>query len=184
MHEFNRKKGILLELYQKARDHHRVPLRFADGRVFYLSPGEHNELQALVIQEFGPRFVPGAMVIYLGDTSKKNLVLEKGIFDSLNVKASDHDKLPDIVLFDKDRNWIFLIEAVTSHGPVSPKRYVELQDMFENCPANLVYVTAFLDFATFKNFLTEIAWETEVWVAEIPEHMIHFNGNRFLHPSG
>ena len=95
---------------------------------------------------------------------------------------SDHGKLPDIVLFDENRNWVFLIEAVTSHGPVSPKRQVELEDLFKNCKAGRVYVTAFLDFVTFKRFLGEIAWETEVWVAELPSHMIHFNGDKFLGP--
>ncbi|MGC9395819.1 MAG: BsuBI/PstI family type II restriction endonuclease [Anaerolineae bacterium] len=180
--EFNRRKGALLEVYQKVRDQHKVPLRLADGRTFYLSPGEHNELQALVIQEFGPRFAPAATVLYLGDTANKKLILEEDLFMSLGVPAPDHDKLPDVILFDAERNWLFLIEAVTSHGPLSPKRHVELSEMFESCSADLVYVTAFLDFATFKGFLSEIAWETEVWVAEIVDHLIHFNGDRFLGP--
>lgn len=182
--EFNRRKGTLLEVYQKVRDQHKVPLRLADGQTFYLSPGEHNELQALVIQEFGPRFAPGATVIYLGDTANKKLILEEELFTSLGIPAPDHDKLPDVVLFDAKRNWLFLIEAVTSHGPLSPKRHVELSEMFKRCSVGLVYVTAFLDFATFKSFLSEIAWETEVWVAEIADHLVHFNGDRFLGPRG
>jgi hypothetical protein len=182
--EFNRRKGTLLEVYQKVRNQHQVPLRLTDGRTFYLSPGEHNALQVLIIQEFGPRFAPGATVLYLGDTANKKLILEEERFISLGVPAPDHDKLPDVVLFEAERNWLFLIEAVTSHGPLSPKRYVELSDMFKRCSAGLVYVTAFLDFATFKSFLSEIAWETEVWVAEIADHLIHFNGDRFLGPRG
>jgi len=182
--EFSRRKGSLLEVYQKVRNRHQAPLRLTDGRAFYLSPGEHNELQARVVQEFGPRFAPGATVLYLGDTANKKLILEEKVFVSLGVPLPDHDKLPDVVLFDDARNWIFLIEAVTSHGPLSPKRYVELSEMFKNCSASLVYITAFPDFSTFKNFLSEIAWETEVWVAEIADHLIHFNGDRLLGPRG
>jgi hypothetical protein len=71
---------------------------------------------------------------------------------------------------------------VTSHGPVTPKRQVELDDMLKDCPAGLIYVSAFPDFITFRNFLTEIAWETEVWLSELPDHMIHYNGDRFMGP--
>jgi hypothetical protein len=31
-------------------------------------------------------------------------------------------------------------------------------------------------------YLDKISWETEVWVADSPTHMIHFNGERFLGP--
>ena len=139
-------------------------------------------LQTAIIQEFGPRFAPGATVLYLGDTESKTLVLDEQGFESLGMPAPNHDKLPDVVLLDKSRNWIYLIEAVTSHGPMSPKRQVELEEMFGVSSAKLTYVTAFPDFATFKGFLTEIAWETEVWLAEIPDHLIHLNGDRFLGP--
>jgi len=95
---------------------------------------------------------------------------------------NEHGKLPDVVLYDKKRKWLFLIEAVTSHGPVSPKRIIELEKMLENCEAGKVYVSAFPDFKEFKKHTSDIAWETEVWVMEFPEHMIHFNGDRFMGP--
>jgi type II restriction enzyme len=159
-----------------------VPLQLADGQAYYLSPGTHNELQAAIVQEFGPRFAPGSTVLYLGDTENKSLILDDQGFEELGISTPSHDKLPDVVLYDKARSWLYLVEAVTSHGPVSPKRQIELQEMFNECAVRLVFVTAFPDFATFKDFLTEIAWETEVWLAEIPGHLIHFNGDRFLEP--
>jgi type II restriction enzyme len=100
---------------------------------------------------------------------------------ALGVSLSGHDKLPDVVLYDPSRHWLFLIEAVTSHGPVTPKRVIDLAAMFKS-KVGLVYVSAFPDFAEFRKHLRAIAWETEVWVAEIPDHMIHFNGDRFLGP--
>ena len=27
-----------------------------------------------------------------------------------------------------------------------------------------------------------INWDTEVWIAELPEHMIHLNGDQFMGP--
>jgi adenine-specific DNA-methyltransferase len=177
---FVESRGALLEIYQKSRERHKVPLRLADGQKYHLSPGPHNELQVVVIEEFGPRFAPGAKLLYLGDTENKTLILDAAGFKELDIPVPSHDKLPDIVLYDETRNWLFLIEAVTSHGPISPKRRFELEEALEGCSASHVYVTAFPDFATFKSFLTDVAWETEVWLAEIPDHLIHFNGDRFL----
>lgn len=175
-------KGTLLEMYQREREQHRIPLRLPSGDEYHLSPGKHNELQVAIIEEFGPRFAGGANVLYLGDTENKTLIFYQESLSELGVNFDQHDKLPDVVLYDQVRNWLFLIEAVTSHGPISPKRQLELEEMFSSCSAKLTYVTAFPDFATFKTFLTDIAWETEVWLAEIPDHLIHFNGDRFLGP--
>jgi adenine-specific DNA-methyltransferase len=179
---FTDKQGLLLDVYQKAREQNKVPLQIADGKVVKLSPGKHNQLEAAIVEEFGPRFAPGTKLIYLGDTATKTLIFEQAVFDQLNIPVSSHGKLPDVMLYNEQQNWLFLIEAVTAHGPVSPKRYEELEQLLENCKANRIYVTAFLDFATFKKFANEIAWETEVWVAEMPSHMIHFNGDKFLGP--
>lgn len=179
---FINSQATLLEIYQKNREQHKVPLRLASGEEYHLSPGKHNKLQAAIVEEFGPRFAPGATLLYLGDTENKALILDQAGFERLGISAPSHDKLPDVVFHDASRNWLFLIEAVTSHGPVSPKRHFELEQILQKCTADRVYVSAFPDFVTFKSFLTEIAWETEVWLAEVPDHLIHFNGDRFLGP--
>jgi type II restriction enzyme len=93
-----------------------------------------------------------------------------------------HDKLPDIILLDTTKRWLFLIEAVTSHGPMNPKRVFELQKMFNGSKCGLVFVSTFLDFAEFKQHSKDISWETEVWIAAFPDHMIHFNGDKFMGP--
>ena len=179
---FIEERGSLLQTYQHERDQEKIPLRLADGTVYALSPGEHNALQVEIINEFGPRFAPDAVVIYVGDTADKTLHIDEGAFRSLGVALPSHDKLPDVVLYDQKRNWLFLVEAVTSHGPVSPKRHKELEEVFLGCPAGRIYVTAFPDFATFRGFAPDIAWETEVWLAEMPSHLVHYNGDRFLGP--
>lgn len=174
--------GSLRETYNKRRTSVEVPVSFPDGRKVRLSAGKHNELQAAIIESLGPRFAPGSRILYLGDTASKYVVYEKDQLLQLGVDSDRHDKLPDIVLHDEEANWLLLIEAVTSHGPVSEKRHAELEQMFAKCQLGRVYVTAFLTRKDFRQYAAEIAWETEAWIAESPGHMIHFNGPKFLGP--
>jgi hypothetical protein len=180
--KFIEKHGSLSAAYQRARDLLKVPVTLPDGGTVELSPGVHNELQRLVIEEFASRFAPGSFVLYLGDTAEKRLLIQSARLKALNIPEMNHDKLPDVVLYDGKRKWLFLIEAVTTHGPVSPKRHAELEDALKDCPAGRVYVTAFMDFTAFKKYASDIVWESEVWIAEFPDHLIHFNGDKFLGP--
>jgi adenine-specific DNA-methyltransferase len=179
---FIQQHGALSAAYAQARSLHKIPVRLPDGSKVVLSPGIHNELQRLLVEEFAPRFAQDSSVLYLGDTADKRLLIVSKALRELQIPELNHDKLPDVVLYDRQRNWLFLIEAVTSHGPVSPKRHAELEAMLKDCPAGRVYVTAFMDFAAFRKHASEIVWESEVWIAEFPDHMIHFDGDKFLGP--
>lgn len=174
--------GALWEHYQQSRQAMALPLKLADGSQLYLTPGKHNELQIAVIEKFGPRYAANATVLYLGDAANKFLIYEREKLEQLGMPITAHDKLPDIILYHEAKNWLYLIEAVTSHGPVSHKRRYELEKLLKQCTAKRVYLSAFLNFAEFKRHTPQIAWETEVWIAEIPEHMIHYNGEKFLGP--
>ncbi len=174
--------GSLQEAYRRSREGLRVPLTLPAGSIVYLSPGEHNVLQVAIVEELGPRFAPGATVLYVGDTALKHVVYQAEELKRLGVPITEHDKLPDVVLYWPEKKWLFLIEAVTSHGPVSPKRHRELEKMLARCTAGRVYVTAFHHMHDFRKYAADIAWETEVWIAENPDHMIHFNGPKFLGP--
>lgn len=179
---FQAKFGSLRETYASARDSLRIPLKLPNGKEVHLSPGAHNELQVAIVEEFGPRFAPGAEVLYVRDTAQKHVVLETDRLTTLKVRVTEHDKLPDLILYRSDVNWIYLIEAVTSHGPVTPKHYVELEKMFADCKTDRVYVTAFPSATEFRRYAADIAWETEVWLKDNPGHMIHFNGPKFIGP--
>lgn len=179
----------LQEKYQQKIDKEKVNIKLLNGDEIKLSPGKHNQLHADIIHEFCPRFMSkNSSVLYIGDTASsrneggKLLVLEAEKLESLGVPPMSHDKLPDVVVYDQDRKWLFLIEAVTSHGPVSPKRLIELKEAFKDCKVGIVYVTAFPDTKEFRRNAADIAWETEVWIADRPDHMVHFNGDRFLGP--
>ena len=177
---FRSSHGALMELYQRRRQMQEIPVRIATGEEFRLSPGKHNKLQALVVSAFGPRFAPGSILLYLGDAANKFLHWDQENLEKLGILLTENDKLPDVVVYDQERNRLFLVEAVTSHGPMSPKRVEELEVTLKDCTATRLYVTAFLDFRQLKRHVEKIAWETEVWVADIPDHLIHFNGDKFL----
>ena len=182
--QFVSRFGTLQREYRSSRAKHRVPLRTPGGQLVHLSPGKHNQLQAKVIEHFGPRFAPGATLLYVGDTALKHVIYEAALLTELGIEITLHDKLPDIILYLRERDWLYLVEVVTSHGPVSPKRHREIETLLCNCRSQRIYVTAFSDFTAFRKYAGDIAWETEVWVADNPDHVIHFNGSKFLGPYG
>lgn len=175
-------RPTLAKRYAKERDMKLIPVTFNGDYKVQLSPGKHSQLITEIISEFAPRFTPDAQVIYVGDTGDKWGYFDKITLKKLGVEVDGHGKMPDVVLYYKKRGWLILIEAVTSHGPVDAKRHNELAKLFKNAKPGLVYVTAFPDRNTMARYLTEICWETEVWAADAPSHMIHFNGERFLGP--
>jgi hypothetical protein len=180
--EFISTQGSLVAQYAKSREMAKVPLRLAAGREIMLSPGVHSELIRAICEEFGPRFVPNAQLVYVGDTGEKWGYFDEGLLASFGVAIDNHGKMPDVVLFYPDKQWLILAEAVTSHGPVDAKRHNELSELFKSSRAGLVFVSAFPDRRTFTRYLESISWETEVWIADHPSHLIHFNGARFLGP--
>lgn len=172
----------LTERWEKERRLQRIPVVLPDGAEITLSPGGQNVLIAALVQEFCPRFTPGGRVLYVGDADEKLAVFDEPGLTGLGVSIEEHGKMPDLIVHDGERDWLVLIEAVTSHGPVDAKRHDELAALFEHSTAGLVFVTAFLDRRSLAKYVGDISWETEVWVAESPTHLIHFNGERFLGP--
>lgn len=175
-------RETLVARYAREREQNRIPVEIAPGRKITLSPGEHSELIRAVIEDFAPRFAPGSVLVYAGDTGDKWGYFDAALLAALGVDVDSHGKMPDVVLHYTDKNWLLLVESVTSHGPVDGKRHAELAQRFVGSTAGLVYVTAFPNRATMSRYLGEIAWETEVWVADAPSHLIHFDGERFIGP--
>lgn len=175
-------RGSLSRRYGRDRDMRKVPVSISESTVIALTPGKHSKLIKAILDDFAPRFSPGATVVYVGDTGKKWGYFNEPLLRELGVTVETHGKMPDAVLYYSEENWLLLVEAVTSHGPVDPKRRMELQRLFQGTEAGLVYVTAFPTRKEMSRYLGEISWETEVWVAEAPSHLIHFNGERFLGP--
>ena len=171
----------LIDLYSSKKAVRKMPVKI-NGSDFTFSPGKHNQLQKFIIEEFAPRFAENSECLYVGDTIQKDLVKNEEKLKELGFEITLHDKMPDVVLYSEDKNWIYFVESVTSVGAMEPKRIKEIEEMTENVSAGKIYVTAFLDFKTFKKFSESLAWETEVWIADMPDHMIHLNGDKFLGP--
>ena len=171
----------LIQIYTSNVNRRKMPVKI-NSLDFSFSPGKHNQLQKAILEEFAPRFAPGSECLYVGDTRLKNLYINEQKLQQLGFLISVHDKMPDVVLYQEDKNWLFFIEAVTSVGPMDPKRILEINELTQNVSAGKIYITAFPDIETYKSFLSALAWETEVWIANTPEHLIHLNGDKFFGP--
>ena len=178
-----KEQQTLSEKYARERNMNMIPITLKNGQKINLSVGEHSELIKKIIEDFGSRFAPGGSLVYIGDAGDKYGYFDTSLLEELGVQLDNHSKLPDVIIYYAEKNWLLLIESVTSHGPVDAKRREELSILFKDCTAGLVYVSAFLIRKTFLKYSEVIAWETEVWIADSPTHMIHFNGSRFLGPT-
>lgn len=168
--------------YAQLRQMAKIPLVLKDGVEIAITPGGQNELVRLVINDFCPRFVPGGEIVHVGDAGKKWAFFDQPLAAELGIVVDEHGKMPDVIVYDRERDWLILVEAVTSHGPVNPKRRAELTTLMSDATPGLVLVTAFHDRRTFLKHANEIAWRTEVWIADSPGHLLHFDGERFLGP--
>ncbi len=182
LQEYLEKAPALSERYAAARDMEQVPVSFGEGKDVLLSPGKHNTLVKAIIEGFCPRYTPAAEILYIGDTKEKFAFCNKERMDELGCETEGHGKMPDVIVYFSEKGWLILIESVTSHGPVDAKRHAELASLFSSVELGVVYVTAFPDRSLMAKYLSVISWETEVWVADAPDHLIHFNGERFLGP--
>ena len=178
---FKAKHQALVDMYASRKRMTLLPVKINHQNLTF-SSGKHNELQKAIIEEFAPRFAPNSECLYVGDTIKKDLVMNVDKLHALGFVITLHDKIPDVILYREDKNWIYFIESVTSVGQIDSKRYNEISDMAKGVTAGLIFVTAFPDFRTYKKFSESLAWETEVWIAELPEHLVHLNGDKFLGP--
>jgi len=179
---FNKNRPSLDEILKRKRNLVKIPIILPGGQSIELSQGGHNQLQREIIEEFLPRYGNGCEILYIGDTTNKYLLREDKKLFELGFFELTHDALPDIIAYDKTKNWLYLIEAFYSSGPMSEERIFELKKGLKNCTAGLIFITAFTSKNDFKKNATEIGWETEVWTADNPDHLVHFNGHKFLGP--
>jgi BsuBI/PstI restriction endonuclease domain/BsuBI/PstI restriction endonuclease HTH domain len=179
---FLKNKTSLAEILTRKRNIVKIPVTLPGGKEIQLSQGGHNQLQREVIEEFLPRYGKGCEILYIGDTSNKILHIEEKRLEKLGFFKLSHDELPDIIAYNAEKNWLYLIEVVFSSGPMSEERVFELKKMLKKCKAHLIFVTALTSKADFRKWSMEIAWETEIWMADSPDHVAHFNGDKFFGP--
>lgn len=182
LNEFRKETKSLKEELERRRDLQKVPVTLPNGKTIVLSYGEHNNLQKAIIEVFLPLFGFGAEVLYVGDTKDKFLHLEKAELEKIKFFTLEHEELPDVVAYSREKNLLYLIEAYHSTGEWDEIRVRKVKRKLEEsgCTANIIFFTAFENKNIFKQKAKDIAWETEVWIADSPEHLVHFNGYKFL----
>ena len=179
---FKSMASTLTVQYAKERLMDMVKLNIRKDLQVSLSPGKHNELIRAIIEDMAPRFIPGSTLVYIGDTGEKWGFFDDALSARLGFNVEAHGKMPDVILWQEEKNWLVHVKSVTSHGPVDSKRYIELSELFSSVHADKVFISAFPDKRTFARFASDVAWETEVWVSDNPTHMVHFNGDKFIGP--
>lgn len=179
---FNKNRPSLVEILQRKRGLPKIRIKLPNGYTLDFSQGGHNQLQREILEEFLPIFGKGCEVLYIGDAINKYLYREDEKLLDLGFFELSHDSLPDIVAYNKEKNWLYLIEAFNTSGPMSEERILELKKALKDCKADLIFITAFISRQEYQKNAGKIGWESEVWTADHPEHMIHFNGDKFLGP--
>jgi len=180
--EYTEKYGKLKDRLERPRYFNKISAKVNDGTEILLDESPHNQIQKAIVEEFLPRFVPGAEILYIGDASNKSLYINEEKLCELKLTQLAHGTLPDVIAYESTKNWLILIEAVHSANPISQLRHLQLERLTKDCPVPIVYVTAFMDKTKLRDWLTQISWETEVWLVDSPDHLIHFNGDKFFGP--
>ena len=106
--EFLSSHETLMDIYASKRTMRKMPVRI-NGENFTFSPGKHNKLQKAIIEEFAPRFAPDSECLYVGDTTEKDLVKNVEKLREFGFAITLHDKMPDVVLYLEEKNWLFFI---------------------------------------------------------------------------
>ncbi|MEP7320105.1 MAG: BsuBI/PstI family type II restriction endonuclease [Panacibacter sp.] len=160
----------------------KLPINFSGTNTLQISARKSSYLKKAVIEEFLPRFGKGCEVLCVKDTSSKVLYIEEQKLNDLKFFKLSNEELPDIIAYNNKKNWVYLIEAVYSSGPMSETRVLELKKLLKDCKAYLIFITTFISRTELKKWALDIAWETEVWTADHPDHVIHYNGDKFFGP--
>ncbi len=152
-----------------------VTVRVND-QVIILSPGRHNRLIRDIIQEFAPGFIDQPRVLCVSDAAHKLRYVSEKVKE-LNLVVGEHEKLPDVLLYSASRNIVYVVEAVTRAGPIDEARITDIEQTLlagRKPGFGLEYFTAFPDRGTFRRFVEDIAWGTQVWLAAEPFGLILF----------
>lgn len=171
-------------LAEERKNMPKTPVILPSGAALNLSPSGQSLLIKAMVEEMLPRFAPGCQVAYIDDTDHKHGAVDPALLDELGISLKAREKAPDVIAWDAKRGWLFLMEAASTHGPVDVTRKNELHELFSEQWDKIVLVSCFPDRKTMQKYLALLAWETEAWCADTPDHMMHFNGSRFMGPYG
>lgn len=178
--QFKDKCGDLRQKLRRNRQRTMIPVKLPNKQELFLAPGRHNVLQKAIVEEFLPRFAPSSEILYLGDTTRKRLFIRERLLQEMGFSNLDRSLLPDIIAYFRKKNWLLIIEAVHSSNSISQLRHLDLERLTAGCQTDRIFVSVFQNREELRKWLVEISWETEVWLVDEPDHLIHFDGEKFL----
>lgn len=164
------------------REMNKVPVELPGGTGVMLSSGGQNTLIKQVVEEFCPRYAPGGRILYIDDADHAFRTKQNALLASVGIEMPERGKAPDLIVWMEDKQWLFLMEACSTHGPIDVTRKHELLELFAPQRDNIVFVSCFPDRGVMRQYLIDLAWETEAWCASDPDHLIHLDGDRFMGP--
>jgi adenine-specific DNA-methyltransferase len=129
-----------------------------------------------VVEAFGSKFAHGGLLIHARTFDGASGRVGVDRLRSLGIEVDPACRMPDVILLDQTNNRLFLVEVETGHGALDDARHSELRRKFSASSAYVVYVSAFRTRSGLSECALEIPWETVVWIAEEPEHLIHYGG--------
>jgi hypothetical protein len=135
-----------------------------------------NRVLRAVLKKFQPRFVPHGRVVWGGTVSDETLQGPRRRFSALGLCWPPSPEIPDVVIHDRTRRWLVLVDVAGRRGQLTAKRCESLKQMFHGSGLQLVLVNAFVSRRELQEFFIDCPWWTSAWFADEPEHMIHFDG--------
>lgn len=180
--QFNEHVELWRDQQHEARGMNKVPVHMPDGSIANLSAGGQNILIKAMVEELCARYAPGGEVVYIDDTDKQQDRSNHPVLERFGITIPEHGKAPDLIVWLPSKEWLFLMEACSTHGPIDVIRKRDLGELFAGATGHIVFVSCFPDRAVMRKYLAELAWETEAWCADDPDHMIHLDGEKFLGP--
>ncbi|MFC2496456.1 MAG: BsuBI/PstI family type II restriction endonuclease [Scardovia wiggsiae] len=182
--EFLDKHPSFQSLTEERQNMPKTPVIMPSGSSIELSPSGQSVLIKSIVEEMLPRFAPSCNVIFIDDTDHKHGIVDTMLADKLNITLQAREKAPDVIAWDSKRDWLFLVEAASTHGPIDITRKIELHHLFANQWDKVVLISCFPNRRIMQKYLSLLAWETEAWCSDSPDHMVHLNGSRFMGPYG
>lgn len=168
------------ETWQQQRRRADIPVEVGQQHLHFLSPGTHSRLAAEVVEIYAPTFLKVPRVVYVGDTRHKDGYQNRDLMRELNLPIQVTASLPDVVLLCEAERRLIVVEVVASSGPISASRLGQLQQLLAQSQAlgyRPRYVTAFPSRRVFRRFVEEIAWGTQVWIANEAAQVIMFGAH-------
>lgn len=194
--ELARAKAVsdkLLSIYGRKRELDQTPVVLPDEDVMFISNEGQGPLVRAIVEKMLPRFAGGVSVLAIDTADGLKFPWEgkagNQAAESVRELISEQPKTavntpiyPDVIAYDGDKGWLFLVEACNSEGVFDERRRSRLADLLGPRFPNMIFITCFNSRNEMKQWLPQLAWETEVWVADDPDHMIHLDGAKYLSP--